>query len=216
VLVDESRLVVVPTAPSPRVLEPSPTDEVYDNSSETIVSETASSIGDGTINHVLTVNTTMDDEVEVKISSPLSAKENTMESDNDIENHGTTALDRGTEEKQESLTPRQHLRQSLEQVMEERDQFAVKAHDRMERASKLATSMASMMDRQEILMQSDMEKNAQMMEASLQRREYLTKLFQLEQDFTEQVMSPEGEVSLYEEQWNEMDVISADVEAMKN
>jgi hypothetical protein len=71
-----------------------------------------------------------------------------------------------------------------------------------------------MMDRQEMLMQSHNEKDAQLMEASLARREYLTKLFEIEQDFMEQVMSPQDQVPLYEEQLKEMEAISADIEAI--
>jgi hypothetical protein len=103
----------------------------------------------------------------------------------------------------------------LEQVTEERDQHKLKAHDMNERLGNLATLLASMMDRQEVLMQSDNEKNAQLMEASLARREHLTKLFELEQDFMEQVMSPQDKVSIYEEQLKEMDAIAADIEAMR-
>jgi chromosome segregation ATPase len=108
----------------------------------------------------------------------------------------------------------QDLRQSLEQVMAERDQQAVRARDVTGRLGSLATSLASMMDRQEMLMQSHNEKDAQLMEASLACREYLTKLFEIEQDFMEQVMSPQDQVPLYEEQLKEMDAISADIEAI--
>ena len=107
------------------------------------------------------------------------------------------------------------LRQSLEQVMAERDQQALKAQDTTERLGKLAASLTSMMDRQDMLMQSHNEKDAQLMEASLARREYLTKLFELEQGLMEQVMSPHDEGPLYEEQLKEMDAILADIEALR-
>jgi chromosome segregation ATPase len=109
-----------------------------------------------------------------------------------------------------------HLRQSLEEVTEECDQQALKADDMNERLGNLAASLASMMDRQELLLQNDNEKNAQLMEASIARREHLTKLFEMEQQFMETVMGPhEGGVSLFDEQMQEMDAISADIEAMR-
>jgi hypothetical protein len=51
----------------------------------------------------------------------------------------------------------------VEQVMAERDQKALKAQDMTGRLNKLATSLASLMDWQEMLMQSHNEKDAQLM-----------------------------------------------------
>jgi hypothetical protein len=78
----------------------------------------------------------------------------------------------------------------VEQVMAERDKKALKAQDGTGRLGSLAASLASLMDWQEMLMQSHNKKDAQLvMEASLACHEYLTKLFELEQDFMEQVMN---------------------------
>lgn len=110
----------------------------------------------------------------------------------------------------------EHLRQSLKEVTEERDQHALKVGDMNERLGNLAASLASIMDRQELLIQNDNEKNAQLTEASLARREHLSKLFEMEQQFMETVMSPhDGGVSHYDEQMQELDAMSADIEAMR-
>jgi hypothetical protein len=45
--------------------------------------------------------------------------------------------------------------------------------------------------------------------------EHLTMLFEMEQQFTEQVASPKDKVPLHEEPLKEMDVILADMEDMR-
>ena len=46
-------------------------------------------------------------------------------------------------------------------------------------------------------------------------RDHLTKMFEMEQQFTEQVTSPQDKVPLHEELLKEIDATLADMEAMR-
>ena len=131
----------------------------------------------------------------------------------DTESQLSDALERIQAIEQEN----QDLKQDVAALEAENEKLVRDMDNRNERLFSLTASLESMMERQEALMQSVNEKNAQLTEASQARRQNLKMLFDMEQEFMEAVMGGTAdELPEFEKQMQEMEAMVAMVAAMKD
>lgn len=106
------------------------------------------------------------------------------------------------------------LKKDLAELEMENAKLAKEMENRNERLYSLTSTIDTMMERHEMLMQAVNEKNAQLTEASQARRQNLKMLFDMEQEFMEAVMG--DETPDFEKQMKEMEALRAMIDTMKD
>jgi len=128
----------------------------------------------------------------------------------DTESQLTGALERLEQMEQENA----NLKQDIDTLEQDNVELTKGRDNYNERLQSMSVALESMMERQDVIMQSVNDKNAQLMEASQARRQNLKMLFDMEHEFMEAVMGDESPD--FEKQMKEMQALTAIVEAMKD
>jgi biopolymer transport protein ExbB/TolQ len=128
----------------------------------------------------------------------------------DTESQLTEALERLEQMEQENA----NLKQDIDTLEQDNVELTKGRDNHNERLQSMSVALQSMMERQDVIMQSVNDKNAQLMEASQARRQNLKMLFDMEHEFMEAVMGDESPD--FEKQMKEMQALTAIVEAMKD